>query len=55
MDETDRLQLSSGAQWDLTETWQHIAADNPDNADRFISRVLHGAREREEICKGFRG
>lgn len=43
MDETDRLQLSSSARRDLTEIWQHIATDNPDNADRFIDLLLHRA------------
>jgi len=43
MDETDRLQLSSRAQWDLTEIWQHIASDSPDNADRFIDLLLNRA------------
>jgi toxin ParE1/3/4 len=59
-----RLRISPEAEHDLLEIWLYIAEDSPENADRFLDRLVAVAerlvdfpdlgRERSELAEGIR-
>ena len=59
-----KLVISDVAVADLTDIWLYIAEGNPENADRFISKIHekclmlaqspHIGRQRDELARGIR-
>src|ERR1051326_3037364 len=44
-----RVNIARAAEDDISAVWNHIAADNPSAADRFIAELEHQASTLEEF------